>query len=100
MVSSAPRHGASSRRTRSREMTVAELIRKAAACRRCGKPHDYLRIGPNQRSWASPEDGHEYVPLADPNQLALMHSIATGKYENPWDSQGNRWWRDEVVKGA
>jgi hypothetical protein len=82
-------------------VTVPELLRKAAACKTCGRPHDYLpRSDGHGRTWASPEDGHGYGPLLDPNRIAEIRRIATGKYESPWVRKGVavHWWTEEIVK--
>ncbi len=92
-------------------MTVPELLRKAAACKTCDRPHDYLpaRVvdvslpegNSYGRTWASPEDGHHYQPPLDPNVIAMLRFLATGKYDSPWRRNGvmAHWWTKEVVKG-
>ena len=46
------------------EPTLTELIRRAKACRHCGKEHKLRKLtGPDsiiRDSWADPIDGHPY----------------------------------------
>jgi hypothetical protein len=65
-------------------MTAEELIARAAACKKCGKEHQYLRVSENRSSWASLEDGHNYEPVLDVGDVARLRYLATGHYENPW----------------
>jgi hypothetical protein len=80
-------------------MTAEELITKAAACKKCGKEHQYLRIGERQASWASPEDGHNYDSVLDVGDVAMLRYLATGHYENPWQMKDppRRGWRHKAV---
>lgn len=71
-------------------MTAEELIAKAAACKKCGREHEYRRISGNQASWASPEDGHYYDPVLDSNVVARLRFLVTGRYENPWTPKDPR----------
>ncbi len=72
-------------------MTAEELIAKAAACRTCGKEHQYLRVSENRASWASLEDGHNYDPVLDAGHVAMLRYLATGHYENPWTPKDRPW---------
>jgi hypothetical protein len=72
-------------------VTAEELIVKAAACKKCGKEHQYLWIGEHRASWASPEDGHNYDPVVDSGIVAMLRYLATGHYENPWTPKDRPW---------
>jgi hypothetical protein len=65
-------------------VTAGELIAKAAACKKCGKEHQYHWIGERRASWMSLEDGHNYDPVLDTGGVAMLRYLATGQYENPW----------------
>jgi hypothetical protein len=80
-------------------MTVPELLRRAASCEKCGKPHEYRRISDyGQCSWASPDDGHPYASPVDVNTIARLYYLATGKYQSPWTIPCP-WWTEEIVQG-
>jgi hypothetical protein len=81
-------------------MTVAELLRAAAACRTCGFPHAYRWAGHGERTWQSLTDGHAYAPLVDVNIVVLLHFTATGRREHPWGPLPCQWWTEEIVKQA
>ena len=65
-------------------MTVNELLKRAAACKECGKEHKYRWTGANSASWASPDDGHAYRPEMDVDAVAQLRFLATGRYGSPW----------------
>jgi len=70
-------------------VTVDELLRRAAACRGCGKEHTYRWTGPDQASWAAP-DCREYRPVLDIGTVAKLRCLATGVYRDPWLPAGPR----------
>lgn len=65
------------------EVTVEELLEKVAACKDCGKRHEYRLIGPRHGSWAD-DDGHGYRPVVEVGIVAQLRYLATGRYVDPW----------------
>jgi hypothetical protein len=64
-------------------VTADELLKKAAACEECGKPHEYRWVSANQASWAA-DDGHSYRPAVDMGVVAKLRYLATGQWIDPW----------------
>ncbi len=82
------------------DVSSEEMIRRAAACRVCRKPHDFIRESVLSGSWASPEDGHGYSPYVQPETLALMHWLAGGERVLPGSYPGvpQKWWTQKIVR--
>jgi len=62
-------------------MTAEELIARAAACRTCGREHQYRRVA-DGASWAA-DDGHPYRPVISTGTVVMLRYLATGVYTDP-----------------
>jgi hypothetical protein len=65
------------------DVTADELLKRAAACRDCGKEHEYRQVETSRGSWAA-GDGHAYRPVVDIGIVAKLRYLATGSYVDPW----------------
>jgi hypothetical protein len=59
-----------------RPMSAAQLIARAAACLLCGREHEPRIVGHLRWTYASPDDGHPYLPVMDAEVVAKLRGLA------------------------